>query len=303
MAELDFDPYDSPYRTGAAAARLPRAAHLVGASVSLALLVGAGVWGYNLAMRDISGIPVIRALEGPMRMASDNPGGAVADHQGLSVNAVAAAGTALPIPESLRLAPRPAELAAEDVAGLQSLDGIETLAAAAQSPAVAPLALPQDEIAAEIAAEPQAEEALPETREDAVALALLEALGDEAAAPETASPTIRPRPRPVTGAAAPIDPVASPAAEIDPASIAAGTPLVQLGAFDDADGARAEWTRLADRFGPLLADKSLVVQPAQSGGRTFYRLRAHGFAAEDDARRFCTALLAENATCIPVAQR
>ena len=47
----------------------------------------------------------------------------------------------------------------------------------------------------------------------------------------------------------------------------------------------------------------MVVQSAQSGGRTFYRLRAHGFAGEDDARRFCAALLAENAACIPVAQR
>jgi hypothetical protein len=52
-----------------------------------------------------------------------------------------------------------------------------------------------------------------------------------------------------------------------------------------------------------MAGKSMVVQPALSGGRTFYRLRALGFADEDEARRFCSALLAENATCIPVTQR
>ena len=61
--------------------------------------------------------------------------------------------------------------------------------------------------------------------------------------------------------------------------------------------------KLQSRFGDLIATKSMVVQSAQSGGRTFYRLRAHGFTGEDDARRFCAALLAENAACIPVAQR
>ena len=47
----------------------------------------------------------------------------------------------------------------------------------------------------------------------------------------------------------------------------------------------------------------MVLQPAESGGRTFYRLRAHGFDDEDDARRFCSAFVAQNATCIPVPQR
>jgi hypothetical protein len=92
-------------------------------------------------------------------------------------------------------------------------------------------------------------------------------------------------------------------AEVDPATIPAGTRLVQFGAFDTADDARAEWVRLAGQFGELLAKKGMVLQPATSGGRTFYRLRAHGFDDEDDARRFCTAFVAQNATCIPVPQR
>ncbi len=52
-----------------------------------------------------------------------------------------------------------------------------------------------------------------------------------------------------------------------------------------------------------LTEKSRVVQTAQSGGRTFYRLRASGFADEGEARRFCSALLAEDTACIPVALR
>jgi SPOR domain len=46
-----------------------------------------------------------------------------------------------------------------------------------------------------------------------------------------------------------------------------------------------------------------VIQSAESGGRTFYRLRAHGFDGDDDARRFCAVLQAQAADCIPVAQR
>jgi hypothetical protein len=53
----------------------------------------------------------------------------------------------------------------------------------------------------------------------------------------------------------------------------------------------------------LLTGKTRIVQAAQSGGRTFYRLRAMGFADEADSRRFCSALVAERAACIPVAVR
>jgi hypothetical protein len=49
--------------------------------------------------------------------------------------------------------------------------------------------------------------------------------------------------------------------------------------------------------------KSRVIQKAQSGGRTFYRLRVAGFDDISDARRFCSALLAEKAACIPVKMR
>jgi hypothetical protein len=91
--------------------------------------------------------------------------------------------------------------------------------------------------------------------------------------------------------------------EVDVASITAGTRLVQLGAFDDEAGARSEWARLQARFGDLIAPKAMVLQTADSGGRIFVRLRALGFEDQADARRFCSALLAENASCIPVAHR
>jgi hypothetical protein len=74
---------------------------------------------------------------------------------------------------------------------------------------------------------------------------------------------------------------------------------VQLGAFDTAQDARSEWDKIAARFGTLLEGKRRVIQEATSGGRTFYRLRVHGFDDVASARRFCAALLAEQANCIP----
>jgi hypothetical protein len=134
-------------------------------------------------------------------------------------------------------------------------------------------------------------------------------LGLEGAIVRSPRPVARPNRTAAAGAAAPAETAAAEAgapaapAEMDPASIAAGTRLVQFGAFDTADEARAEWARLQVRFGDLMADKAMVVQSAESGGRTFFRLRAHGYEDEADARRFCAAFVAEEAACIPVAHR
>ena len=46
-----------------------------------------------------------------------------------------------------------------------------------------------------------------------------------------------------------------------------------------------------------------LIEPAASGGATFYRLRVEGFADLDDARRFCEVFKAEGAECVPTAVR
>ncbi len=305
MAEIDFDGGTS-YEGPSAMHRYDRMVHLAGAATSVALLVGAVFWGYELAVRDVTGVPVMRALGGAMRVAPADPGGDIAGHQGLSVNAVAAAGTSVPLPQTLYLAPAAQGLAEEDQAGLSQPVATSSDSASALNdlPIVgASFAATTSLVATEI----------PTADQDAVAAALAEALG----APEADAvvtnvalvSSLRPMPRPAARAAPALvsDPIAQSsaqtAAEVDPSTIAVGTRLVQLGAFDDGETARTDWARIVGRFPELMANKSLVVQPAESGGRTFYRLRAVGFADEDEARRFCTALLAENATCIPVAQK
>ncbi len=101
-------------------ARLGNLASIAGALTSVALVVGLGVWGYRLAVRDVTGVPVIRALEGPARIAPDDPGGELARHTGLSVNGVAEDGTAAPPADRLALAPQVAELG-EDALPMASL--------------------------------------------------------------------------------------------------------------------------------------------------------------------------------------
>lgn len=335
MADIDFDDFEDGYPAARNAAA-GRWVQLAGAACSVCLVLGLVVWGYKLAVRDVTGIPVVRALEGPLRIAPDNPGGNIAMHQGLSVNAVAAVGTAAPLPETVTLAPAEMALSAEDAAGLAVLASASNRLPVQDQPATASVQIsapsavglkPQEvavpELPVDTSSDIAVEQPVPATEQDAVAAALAIALADdgtvEADAPVAALATSpRPLTRPasrsaetvVTSADAAVVPAevdvpeaAAALAEVDAATIPAGTRLVQLGAFDDAAGARAEWVTLQARFPELIGAKAMVVQPAQSGGRTFYRLRAHGFENEDETRRFCAALLAENANCIAVAQR
>jgi hypothetical protein len=313
MADAEFDRFGGP--SGPAdARRLGLWVRASGGIVSLALVAGLGVWGYRLAVRDVTGVPVLQALDGPMRIAPENPGGEVADHQGLAVNTVAAAGIAAPLPERLVLAPRPTDLADEDVAGLAGQPPLDLTALSA--PLTAPVAARAD---LSLAAAPPMESASP--TEIAIDAALAEALGLEpepaAADPDALAAVdippadailVSPRPlaRPVAraSAAAPKPATILPeVTEVDPATIPLGTRLVQFGTFDTTDEARGAWALLQGRFGALMDAKAMVLQPAESNGRTFWRLRAHGFADEADARRFCLAFVAEGATCIPVPQR
>lgn len=318
-------------------ATIGKAVNVAGALASLALVVGVGVWGYKLMMRDVSGVPVVRALEGPMRVLPEDPGGRPADHQGLAVNAVAAKGTAAAPSDRLALAPRPVRLSDED-APMAKLDparnrpGVET--ASVDSEAMAAFRQGQvDALVETLTAEPDAEKA-PEER-----IVQPEPLADSAAQPSATATREEPEsaPEPTNVQAAVLDapglrrsprPLARPArlasadamgadvvaalsaaqdavarVEVEPESVPAGTRLAQLGAFDSAEVARTEWDRLDARFGEYLDGKQRVIQKASSGGRTFYRLRAMGFDDLSDARRFCSALVAENADCIPVTAR
>ncbi|MEL6884732.1 MAG: SPOR domain-containing protein [Pseudomonadota bacterium] len=297
--------------------------NMAGAAVSLALIAGVAVWGYKLVVRDVSGIPVVRAAAGEMRVRPEDPGGQLAVNTGLAVNEVAAAGRAAAPADRLVLAPRPVDLTDEDqpmtrqsVAPVQQPAPLDVAASLdAPLPEVDVVAALQagavDDLVAQLVEGVDTIEAEEETNAAPVLAAMT------APAPAEPEPAVvvtgpgpklsqRPKLRPSTAPAVVVPAVATATdtvRDLDASALPAGTRLVQLGAFDSAEVARAEWDKMQARFGDYLTGKDRVVQKAQSGGRTFYRLRAHGFEDLSDARRFCSALVAEGADCIPVVTR
>ncbi|MBB1491357.1 SPOR domain-containing protein [Paracoccus sp. MC1854] len=318
--------------------RVARLTHYLGALVSVVLMISLMIWGYQLVVRDVSGVPVIRAVEGEGRIAPDEPGGMLSDRSGFAVNDVAAGTERVPL-ERVAIAPAPTALSGQDVAmgelgvtareapvtdevveentvplvamsdteaaRLARIEAEEEAAAAAAAgvPAVAPSEADAVSVAAavtDVNGEP--------TTDTAITAALAEA----GALPSVTTPT-RPAPRPRVVAALAAPAAASPpaamveapllaeAAPVEAPRVASGSPLVQIGAFDSDAIAQSEWGRVSGRYGDLFAGKAPVVQQHKAGGRTFYRLRIAGFETRDEARRFCAALIAAGTDCIPAA--
>lgn len=289
MAEI---PMNGPQSDSDPSAALGTVANWAGAAISIALVVGAVVWGYNLLSRDVSGVPVVRAIEGPMREQPEDPGGLQAAHQGLSVNRVASDGAAQAPGDRLVLAPKPVALATED----------ETLTEQAMALA-AQVAAHQSQDTQILAPQPIDLTSFPGGVASSATAPTIAAT--EPTATESGLKTsLRPKLRPAATASTPaVETVAAVPDAIDGANLPAGTRLVQLGAFASAEIAHSEWQKLQSKFSVYLGEKSLVIQKANSGGKVFYRLRAMGFADLSDARRICSALKAQNADCIPVVTR
>ena len=95
--------------------RVARLTHYLGALVSVLLVLFLVVWGYQLVVRDVSGVPVIRAVQGESRTAPDEPGGQLSERSGLAVNQIAAGAEPRPVSE-VAIAPGPTGLTADDVA-------------------------------------------------------------------------------------------------------------------------------------------------------------------------------------------
>jgi hypothetical protein len=119
MAHIDYvDDRYGALRAGGGCSRRPQTrrarfgavVNWAGALMSLGLVIGMSVWAFQLLMRDVSGVPVIAAIEGPMREPPADPGGTQAPHQGLAVNRIAEGEEAQPVPDRLVLAPPPIEL-------------------------------------------------------------------------------------------------------------------------------------------------------------------------------------------------
>ena len=279
-----------------------------GAALSLFLLAGAIGWSYQLIVRDVNQIPIVRAQLGPLRVAPDNPGGLTAANQGLSVTQLAVNEKPL-LSNEIYLAPA-AEILNEENLELKVIEEYESNKVDG--------AFEIKEVNAENSMNL---EALPDQKEvdsrsndvgvlskaafsqkkieieNAVSLAL--SITNE---PDKSLSWLRPKIRPVgfyRNGNITEDQIVSN--EPMP-KLPIGSAVVQLGAFDSKSLAESEWQRFEKILGSILIPKKMVVQKAESGGKIFYRLRASGFSDISDARQFCTAI-SDKVACIPVVTR
>ena len=286
---------------------MSRVAQWGGALVSIALIIGMAFWVYSIVSRDVTGVPVVKASDGPLRVQPENPGGRPADHQGFAVNDVVSDGEASPSSDMLVLAPEPQSLEDEDQPIGELLpSSIAPLA----SQALADSDSEEERLEAvigladQLIAEEQSDGSVA-AGDEAILLAVLEAASTpDAAGGPTQSPFPRLRPAPIaTETAGQAATRTTSVRELSPEAVPDGSRLVQLGAFNSAEIARSEWDRMANLFAGYLDDKTRVIQRAESGGKVFYRLRALGFDDIDDARRFCAAFKSRNVDCVPVLVR
>ena len=271
--------------------------NIVGSVISLAVFVGIFGWGMQTIFRDSSGVPVVRALDGPVRIAPEVPGGVLASHQGLTVNEVSSSQIHVALEDRLQLAPRPINLMAED----QPM--VMLLVNSAEKPSLNLVSL----------------EALDATDDMPTINETPKGLGEVLSSSTPIIPNVSDsRMTGLTNAAASIG--SGPAISLRPrvrstvivlkqslAQVVAtqqvilqGAPMAQLGAFGSKEMAMQAWTSLSQRHGDYLVGKQHVILEATVGGTIIYRLRVHGFASLADSRRICTALISQNAECYSV---
>lgn len=327
QAEYGYDDpqyADAPPAGDGLVARAARFLNYFGAMISVGLILFLMIWGYQLVMRDVSGVPVIRALEGEARTAPDNPGGEAARYTGLGVNSVAG-GADVVTSDQVAIAPASTGLDESDVPmgalGTTAREAVsEPELAEMPAATIIPdgIEMPVNEAVTEIASSASGEEVHETSQDEAIANAMQEAMAEKApvvhAVTASPRPAARPRnlrvasaapaaaPAPAVAAAAPA--AAAPAPAPAPAPVAStpvqsGTVLAQIGALDSKADAERHWGKVSGKFGSLFSGKRQVIQTAETGGRTFVRLRVAGFTDMAEARRFCAALIAEGTDCIP----
>ena len=279
-----------------------------GAALSLCLLAGAIGWSYQLIVRDVNQIPIVRAQLGPLRVAPDNPGGLTAANQGLSVTQLAVNEKPL-LSNEIYLAPA-AEILNEENLALKvteedesnKVDGAFEIKEVNAENSMNLEALPDqkevDSRSYDVGVLSKAAFSQKKIEiENAVSLAL--SITNES---DKSLSWLRPKIRPVgfyrNGNITEDKIVCN---EPMP-KLPIGSAVVQLGAFDSKSLAESEWQRFEKILGSILIPKKMVVQKAESGGKIFYRLRASGFSDISDARQFCTAI-SDKVACIPVVTR
>jgi hypothetical protein len=301
----------------------------LGAAVAVGLLGYLGSWAYELVTRDISGVPVVRAAEGPLRVVPQDRDAPQPEYQGLSVNDVVSGGNADDAPASVALAPEPLPVDESDLLSLaqsqQAQQEIERQAATPlpelESESVpAPIAPPKPEpvivpqpqqpmmSAEDVAILEQSLAQIRQTEQSAPAAPTPPSAPQSTPIPQLRPQTIGAQPPQAVVAAQPQTPpavaaVSAPRDEVPAGEVPDDEFVAQLVVLGSLGAARDEWQKIAARHVDLFADKQRVVMEIERNGSIMYRLRVAGFVDRNAARDFCLNLKARGQDCIATRMR
>lgn len=298
------DPYAQTDTPDMADAPPSTAMAWVGALGSVALVVGLSVWGYSLATQDLARVPVIQALKIPAYVkpeeTEDEP------TRALAIDEVQGGTGTTETYDMVRLAPNPAEIAPVEVSQAKSTSAMPT--------EITPAAPTEDYVAmaerlSEGLAPLSGTEVPPAPVQDPVVSPTPDPMDQAALSP---APNVLPAsvpglvraPRPKDRPSGLVDRNLQTAAVVantgtfrDPATVPAGTVMVQFGALGSRAAAEAEWARLNRDFATYLRGKTPVIESALVGGQRYHRLRVLGFAGARDAQAFCSVFQAGGQQC------
>ena len=284
---------------------------ILGAIISVNLMLWAGYWAYNIISRDINGIPIVAAQPGPLRVTPDFPGGIEAENIELAVTKIASQELP-PNPQSVELAPGTAKLVDDDITIYQALkqkklidnhtfknqQGHDEIIEAELFNKVSFGALKPSSLSENYT--------IVDNQSELVAAALALALkpssqstANSAISANINSRIMKPRPRP--GSLLAKSSLFENPNVILPVLgvVERGLAVVQFGTFETEEVAFSEWGRLGKNFAVILDGRPKYVERIQRNGNEMYRLRLGGFANLDDANRFCSAVISEE-NCVPV---
>jgi cell division protein FtsN len=299
---------------------------LAAAVLSLTMLGAVVAWAYQISVRDAYDVPVVRAIEGAMKQRPEKSGGLQMGGTDVKVTRMVSGEEST---GDATLAPRDEGLAPED----KPVDVIRRETEAAEVVDTAPQLKPADTAAEEelkVASIPAPGPTTPVAAEPEPTIGTttgtpIQPLQDSSAvtelAPDRSPPVaVRPKTLDTTASTAPASsttntpvtsttntPVASTTntpvtsttnTPVSTAPIAAGDPVVQLGAFTTRQLAERVWKDQKVINGRLFRGMEPTITPVQSGGRELYRLRVGPYADADEAKKVCVVLKARGADCI-----
>ncbi|WP_310497556.1 SPOR domain-containing protein [Sandarakinorhabdus sp.] len=249
-------------------------------AVGLVLLLGRKDGGSTQGYMEAEQAPLIEADIGPYKVAPR-------DRQGLDVpgtgDVIYEAGEGMDQGSIIDNSALPEEPIGRP---RDLLPGAAGPAAPGAGPSVAPNAVPSAVLPAQPGAAVRTAPQTTPVRPTAGVVTTAPAL----ALPPKAVVPVKPPAAPKAVVAVPVKAPVTPAKPADPT--AAGSGIVQLGAFSTREKAEAEWVRLAGKAG--VSGKTII--SVQSGGQTLYRLRS----STADTAATCKKIVAAGGACSAV---